>query len=117
MSKTRIAVVCVLFLLMSLCSCGKKPVEVPDISMPPSSSALEEAPDVSMPPSSSAPEEVPVSAPSDPMDDVYPVTAQEDAAKILKQAYEGMIPELTFAFSDTESVQLKPRRFSFIRMR
>ena len=87
MSKTRIAVVCVLFLLMSLCSCGKKPVEVPDISMPPSSSA---------------PEEVPVSAPSDPMDDIYPVTAQEDAAKILKQAYEGMIPELTFAFSDTE---------------
>lgn len=102
MSKTRIAVVCVLFLLMSLCSCGEKPVEVPDISMPPSSSALEEAPDISMPPSSSAPEEVPVSAPSDPMDDIYPVTAQEDAAKILKQAYEGMIPELTFAFSDTE---------------
>ena len=82
MSKTRIAVVGVLFLLMSLCSCGEKPVEAPDISMPPSSSALEE---------------VPVSAPSDPMDDVYPVTVQEDAAEILKRAYEGMIPELTFA--------------------
>lgn len=83
MSKRRIAVVCALFLLLSLCSCSEQAAEVHSTSVPTATLA---------------PEEVPVPKPSDPMDGVYPVTSPEDAAEILKQAYEGMIPQLTFAF-------------------
>lgn len=87
MSKRRIAAVCALFLLLSLCSCSEQTAEVHSTSVPTATLA---------------PEEVPVPKPSDPMDGVYPVTSPEDAAEILKQAYEGMIPQLTFAFSDAE---------------
>lgn len=77
MSKRKTAVVCMLILLMSLCSCSQRPVENPDISVPADTSA---------------PEEAPVPKPSDPMDGIYPVTTQVDAAEILKQAYEAMVP-------------------------
>lgn len=87
MSKRSIAAVCTLFLLLSLCSCSHRPVEGPGISVPADTSA---------------PEEVPAPKPSDPMDGVYPVTTQEAAAEIFKQAYEGMVPQLTFGFSDKE---------------
>lgn len=87
MFKRSIAIICALFLLLSLCSCSGRPAKDADISVPVDTSI---------------PEEEPVPKPSDPMDGVYPVTTQEDAAKVLKQAYEGMVPQLTFAFSDTE---------------
>ena len=41
-------------------------------------------------------------APPDPMDEVYPVSTQEDAAKILEQAYEGLAEELTFRFTQED---------------
>lgn len=86
MSKRRIAVVCAL-LLLSLCSCSEQPAETPSPSVPVDSPV---------------PEESPVPTPSDPMDGVYPVTDQESAAEILKQAYEGLVSQLTFSFSDVE---------------
>lgn len=46
--------------------------------------------------------------PPDPMDEVYPVDTQEDAAKILEQAYEGLIQELTFRFTQ-EDLSLQDR--------
>ena len=42
------------------------------------------------------------------MDEVYPVDTQEDAAKLLEQAYEGLIPELTFRFTQ-EDLSLQDR--------
>lgn len=93
MSKRRMAVACALFLLLSLCGCSNQPAEEPSISVPADTSV---------------PEEVPTPTPSDPMDGVYPVTTQEDAAEILKQAYEGMVTQLTFAFSD-EAMSLQDR--------
>lgn len=87
MLKKGIAAACVLFLLLSLCGCSGRPAEAPEINAPEDTSV---------------PEEVPAPEPSDPMDGIYPVTDQEDAAEILKQAYEGMVSQLTFAFSDTE---------------
>ena len=93
MFKRSVAAVCALILLLSLCSCSQRPVENPDISVPADTSA---------------PEEVPEPKPSDPMDGIYPVTTQEDAAEILKQAYEAMIPQLTFSFSD-EGLSLQDR--------
>lgn len=47
-------------------------------------------------------------APQDPMDEVYPVSTQEDAAKILEQAYEGLVGELTFRFAQ-EDLSLQDR--------
>lgn len=87
MFKRKIAAVCAFVLLLSLCSCSEPSAETPGISAPVETSA---------------PEEVPTPKPSDPMDGVYPVTGQEDAAEILKQACEGMVPQVTFAFSDAE---------------
>lgn len=46
--------------------------------------------------------------PPDLMDEVYPVDTQEDAAKILEQAYEGLIQELTFRFTQ-EDLSLQDR--------
>ena len=37
--------------------------------------------------------------PPDPIDEVYPVDTQEDAAKLLEQAYEVLIPELKYAYA------------------
>lgn len=102
MSQIKIAVVCALFLLLSLCSCSRQPIKDPSISMPSSTSEPVEDPGVSIPSSTPVMEEIPVSKPSDPMDGIYPITTQEDAAEILKQAYEGMVPQLTFAFSDAK---------------
>ena len=47
-------------------------------------------------------------APPDPMDEVYPVSMQEDAAKILERAYEGLVQELTFRFTQ-EDLSLQDR--------
>lgn len=87
MISRRIGIACTLFLLLSICSCAKQQPEVPEISVPVNTAAVEETP---------------VPTPSDPMDGVYVVTAQEDAEEILERAYEGMITKLTFAFSDSE---------------
>lgn len=46
--------------------------------------------------------------PPDPMDEVYPVDTQEDAAKILERAYEGLVQELTFRFTQ-EDLSLQDR--------
>lgn len=81
MTHRKIGIVCVIFLLLSVCGCAKQPTETSDINI---------SADTSVP------------APSDPMDGVYPVTSQADAEKVLEEAYEGMIPKLTFAFSDAE---------------
>lgn len=87
MLKRKLAAACALCLLLSLSSCSGQPVEDSGTSVSAETSAPGEA---------SEPE------PSDPMDGIYPVTDQQDAAEILKQAYEGMISQLTFSFSDTE---------------
>lgn len=47
-------------------------------------------------------------APQEPMDQVYPVSTQEDAAKILERAYEGLVEELTFRFTQ-EDLSLQDR--------
>lgn len=46
--------------------------------------------------------------PSDPMDEVYPVRSQEEAAQILERAYEGLVGELTFRFTQ-EDMSLQDR--------
>ena len=96
MSKRSAAAVCTLFLLLSLCGCSQRPAEDPAASTP------AEDPTASAPADTSVPEEVPAPQPSDPMDGVYPVTTQEEAAELLQQAYETMVPQLTFSFSDPE---------------
>lgn len=87
MWKRKLAAACALCLLLSLSSCSGQPVE---------NSGTSVSAETSVPGEASEPE------PSDPMDGIYPVTDQQDAAEILKQAYEGMISQLTFSFSDTE---------------
>lgn len=47
-------------------------------------------------------------APPDPMDGIYPVGTQEEAAKILEQAYEGLVQKLTFRFAQ-EDMSLQDR--------
>lgn len=46
--------------------------------------------------------------PSDQMDEVYPVSSQEEAAQILERAYEGLVGELTFRFAQ-EDMSLQDR--------
>ena len=87
MTNRRIGMVCLLFLLLSMCGCaGQQP----------------EGPDRSAPPNTPAPEEISEPKPSDPMDGIYSIASQEDAEEILERAYEGMVSELTFTFSDGE---------------
>lgn len=45
---------------------------------------------------------------TDPMDEVYPVSSQEEAAQILERAYEGLVQELTFRFTQ-EDLSLQDR--------
>ena len=45
---------------------------------------------------------IPSPTPADPMDGIYPVAAQADAEQVLEQAYEGLVPQLTFAFLDED---------------
>lgn len=59
-------------------------------------------------PPSSSPVQSETPTPPDSMDEVYPVSTQEDAAKILEQAYEGLIQELTFRFTQ-EDLSLQDR--------
>lgn len=92
MTKRKITIACML-LLLSMCGCSGQPAEIPDTSTSPETSAPEEQP---------TPEQTSTPEPSDPMDGIYPVATQEDAEKVLEQAYEGMISKLTFAFSDGE---------------
>lgn len=44
----------------------------------------------------------------DPMDEVYPVGTQEEAAQVLERAYEGFVQELTFQFTQ-EGLSLQER--------
>ena len=83
----RSAIFCVIVLLLSMCGCSRQTVETPDVSVPPESFQ---------------PEETPSPTPADPMDGIYPVATQADAEPVLEQAYEGLVPQLTFAFSDEE---------------
>lgn len=83
----RSAIFCVIVLLLSMCGCSRQPTETPDVSVPPESAL---------------PEETPSPTPADPMDGIYPVAAQADAEQVLEQAYEGLVPQLTFAFLDEE---------------
>ena len=83
----RSAIFCVIVLLLSMCGCSRQPTETPDVSVPPESFQ---------------PEETPSPTPADPMDGIYPVATQADAEPVLEQAYEGLGPQLTFAFSDEE---------------
>ena len=83
----RSAIFCVIVLLLSMCGCSRQPTETPDVSVPPESFQ---------------PEETPSPTPADPMDGIYPVATQADAEPVLEQAYEGLVPQLTFAFSDEE---------------
>jgi len=48
------------------------------------------------------------SATPDPMDEIYPVDSQEEAARILERAYEGFVQELTFRFTQ-EDLSLQDR--------
>lgn len=45
---------------------------------------------------------------SDPMDEVYPISSEEEAGRILEQAYEGLVQELTFRFTQ-EDLSLQDR--------
>lgn len=83
----RSAIFCVIVLPLSMCGCSRQTVETPDVSVPPESFQ---------------PEETPSPTPADPMDGIYPVAAQVDAEPVLEQAYEWLVPQLTFAFSDEE---------------
>lgn len=47
-------------------------------------------------------------AAADPMDEVYLVSGQEDAARVLERAYEGLVEELTFRFA-REDISLQER--------
>lgn len=44
--------------------------------------------------------EVPASP--EPMDEIYPVSTQEEAAQILERAYEGFVQEVTFRFTQED---------------
>src|SRR5699024_4311200 len=61
------------------------------------------------PAETSALEEVtPTPEPADAMNGIYSVKTQEDAEKILEQAYEGMVTQLNFSFSD-QTLSLQDR--------
>lgn len=86
MPRRSLALACILALLLSVCGCAKQ--------MPEAIGAVP-------PEDVSTPEATPTPEPPDPMDGIYPVETQEEAEKVLEQAYEGFITQLTFAFSDT----------------
>ena len=116
--------IALVLILLSLCGCARESLKAPDSDPAPEQSAPEEivtpekpdsSGDILPPEKPSSQDEIAVpeepsdsnetatpEEPSDPMDEIYPIETPEDAAKILEQAYEQMIPQLTFAFTEQE---------------
>ena len=92
MLKRTLSLACTLVLLLSMCGCSRQLSETPNA--PAETSALEEV--------------TPTPEPADAMNGIYSVKTQEDAEKILEQAYEGMVTQLNFSFSD-QTLSLQDR--------